>query len=281
MKTTQMIEENNQLRRRLNAQNRTYYEDLLLYIRFESISRDEAKIESFLLDVLQDIIAAQKDGLSAVDYFGKKPKDVADAVLAEVPRSFWAVVKLALIVVGSYMGSTIFPALTTTGKPTDVGAMLIAGLYALLMVTILFKYLARAVYHVSTWHFHKTLQWVILWLMAVIVLTPLFLIHLWIKTPLNVSLDGIWGVGVILLAWVIGGIVYLRMTDRKLWTPFVFVALLFGLMGIVARIPRFEPLLNLKSGRYLYAGLMVIVMIVFYLMSYFAMKKIKRSEQQK
>lgn len=158
MNTNQMIEENNQLRQRLNDENKAYYNDLLLYLRFQSVSRDEAQIESFLLDVLQDILAAQKDGLSAVDYFGKEPKEVADAFLAEVPRNFWAVIKLALIAVGSYMGITIFPTLTTTGKPTDVGAMLIAGLYTLLMIMILFKYLAVTMYRVSTWRLHKVMQ---------------------------------------------------------------------------------------------------------------------------
>ena len=64
MNTNQMIEENNQLRQRLNDENKAYYNDLLIYLRFQSVSRDEAQIESFLLDVLQDILAAQKDGLS-------------------------------------------------------------------------------------------------------------------------------------------------------------------------------------------------------------------------
>ena len=132
------------------------------------------------------------------------------AFLAEVPRSFWAVVKLALIVVGSYIGITIFPTLTTTGKPTDVGAMLITGLYALLMVTILFKYLALTIYRVSTWRLHKVMQWLIWCLIGIIALAPLSLITILVKTPVRISLDGIWGIGVILLGWLIGGIVYLR-----------------------------------------------------------------------
>ena len=74
MNTNQMIEENNQLRQRLNDENKAYYNDLLLYFLFQSVSLDDAQIESFLLDVLQDILAAQKDGLSAVDYFGKESK---------------------------------------------------------------------------------------------------------------------------------------------------------------------------------------------------------------
>lgn len=277
MKTNQMIEENNQLRRRLNHDNRVYYEDLLLYVRFKSFAKNEAQIESFLLDVLQDLVAAQKDGRSAIDYFGKSPKDVADAFLAEVPQNFWEMVKLTGIVIGSYAMSTILPSLTTTGKPIDVGVMLIAGMYALVMILLLFKYLADTIYHVSTWRLHKGLEWAMLWLLAVVALAPMFLIHLWVKTPLRVSLDGIWGIGVILLVWVIGGIIYLRLTDKRLWLPFVVVALLFGMMGIMARIPQFAPLLNIKLGRYLYVGLMIIGMIAFYILTYLATKKLKKS----
>lgn len=277
MKTNQMIEENNQLRRRLNHDNRVYYEDLLLYVRFKSFAKNEAQIESFLLDVLQDLVAAQKDGRSAINYFGKSPKDVADAFLAEVPQNFWEMVKLTGIVIGSYAMSTILPSLTTTGKPIDLGVMLIAGMYALVMILLLFKYLADTIYHVSTWRLHKGLEWAMLWLLAVVALAPMFLIHLWVKTPLRVSLDGIWGIGVILLVWVIGGIIYLRLTDKRLWLPFVVVALLFGMMGIMARIPQFAPLLNIKLGRYLYVGLMIIGMIVFYILTYLATKKLKKS----
>ncbi|MGX7042566.1 hypothetical protein [Leuconostoc holzapfelii] len=277
MKTNQMIEENNQLRRRLNHDNRVYYEDLLLYVRFKSFAKNEAQIESFLLDVLQDLVAAQKDGRSAIDYFGKSPKDVADAFLAEVPQNFWEMVKLTGIVIGSYAMSTILPSLTTTGKPIDLGVMLIAGMYALVMILLLFKYLADTIYHVSTWRLHKGLEWAMLWLLAVVALAPMFLIHLWVKTPLRVSLDGIWGIGVILLVWVIGGIIYLRLTDKRLWLPFVVVALLFGMMGIMARIPQFAPLLNIKLGRYLYVGLMIIGMIAFYILTYLATKKLKKS----
>lgn len=128
------------------------------------------------------------------------------------------------------------------------------------------------------WRLHKVMQWLIWCLIGIIALAPLSLITILVKTPVRISLDGIWGIGVILLGWLIGGIVYLRLTDKQMWTPFVIVALVFGLMGIIARIPHFDALLSMKSGRYLYAGLMVIVMIVFYLMSYFAVKKMKKSE---
>lgn len=60
MKTKEM---NNELRKNLNDENKIFYENLLLYLRIEGFSRDENKIETHLLIILQDILEAQNDGL--------------------------------------------------------------------------------------------------------------------------------------------------------------------------------------------------------------------------
>ncbi|HAJ53598.1 MAG TPA: hypothetical protein DCL56_02710, partial [Lactobacillus sp.] len=84
-KENQLIEENNKLRSQLTPTNKKYYEDLLLYMRTKSVLKDSKTIEQELLTILTDILAAQKDGIEAVDYFGKQPQETADDILAEVP----------------------------------------------------------------------------------------------------------------------------------------------------------------------------------------------------
>ncbi|WP_223825156.1 DUF1129 domain-containing protein [Leuconostoc carnosum] len=71
MKTKEMIEMNNELRKNLNGENKIFYENLLLYLRIEGFARDENKIETHLLMILQDILEAQNDGIAAETYFGK------------------------------------------------------------------------------------------------------------------------------------------------------------------------------------------------------------------
>jgi len=278
MKTNEMIAENNRLRELLTIENKVYYENLLLYVRLEGMMRDERKIESFLLEVLQDMLAAQKDGVSAKAYFGKTPKAIADDYLSVLPRSIWEGVKLVMIVLVSYLGSSLFPTLTTTGKLIDVGSLMIAGVYLFVVVMILFKYMATTIYQLSVRRINKWFRYMIFAGIGIGVFLPLYSISQWIKTPLQINLDGILGIVVIVVAWLIGLYFYLKISDKKMWTPFVFAAFMLGMMGIAARLPSLSGLINLKSGRYIYAGLMMLVMVIFYLMSYFASKKIKKEE---
>ena len=242
MNIKKMITQNNQLREKLTNENKVYYENLLLYLRFEGIMRDEEKIEAFLLEVLQDILLAQQDGISAKSYFGKEPKVIADDFLVTLPRSLWEGIKLFLLVLVSYAGSSILPSLTTTGKPIDIGIMLITSIYAFIVIMVSFKYLASTIYKLTVFIKHKVIR--------------------------------------LLVLWLIGLFFYLRIADKKIWTPFVFVAFVFGVMGIAARLPYLATFINVKSGRYVYAGLMIFTMVIFYLISYLTIRKMKKETNE-
>ena len=82
-----LIEKNNQLRQQLTPENEKFYSDLLLYVRLHSFSQDQEAIESKLLEILQDILDAQTDYISAKQYFGKDPKKLADDLLRQFPKS--------------------------------------------------------------------------------------------------------------------------------------------------------------------------------------------------
>ena len=84
-KTQEMIQQNNELREQLNTENKAYYEEILIYMRLRNWLKDEESIESKLLEILQDIISAQEDGMSAKEYFGQEPKEIADEILSNVP----------------------------------------------------------------------------------------------------------------------------------------------------------------------------------------------------
>ncbi|MBO0467884.1 DUF1129 family protein [Enterococcus plantarum] len=86
MNTEELVEQNNQLRKQLNPENKTYYEEILVYIRV-NINKKEKQTEELLLEMLQDILNAQKNGTSAQVFFGKNPKEISDAILAELPNN--------------------------------------------------------------------------------------------------------------------------------------------------------------------------------------------------
>ncbi|UUZ91892.1 hypothetical protein LJK87_41425 [Paenibacillus sp. P25] len=71
MKLKEMIHENNRLREELSAENREYYEEMLVYIRSSDIH--QRKAEEPLLEMLQHLLEAQREGRSAVHVFGDQP----------------------------------------------------------------------------------------------------------------------------------------------------------------------------------------------------------------
>ncbi|WP_206911828.1 hypothetical protein IGL98_000045 [Enterococcus sp. DIV0840] len=92
MKTTDMIKQNNELRKQLNSENKKYYEDILVYIRV-NLNKEERQTEEILLEILQDILDAQKNATSAQEFFGKNPKEISDSILAELPNDsekYWS-----------------------------------------------------------------------------------------------------------------------------------------------------------------------------------------------
>ena len=52
-----------------------------MYVRLNSMGKNERQTEEMLLGILQDILEAQQNGVSAQDYFGKAPKPIADELL--------------------------------------------------------------------------------------------------------------------------------------------------------------------------------------------------------
>ncbi|MGO2315522.1 MAG: hypothetical protein ACTH5K_06310, partial [Pseudolactococcus laudensis] len=61
---TMLIEENNQLREKLNAENKVYYDKILLYMRSTSLFKTDLEIENILLDLLRDLMEVPKNGES-------------------------------------------------------------------------------------------------------------------------------------------------------------------------------------------------------------------------
>ncbi|WP_339288736.1 DUF1129 family protein [Ureibacillus sp. FSL K6-0786] len=73
----ELIRQNNEKRKQLTPENQQYYENLLVYIR-ANLSRNERATEEVLLEMLEHLLEAQKEGKTASEVFGKNPKDLAD-----------------------------------------------------------------------------------------------------------------------------------------------------------------------------------------------------------
>lgn len=92
MRRIDMIKQNNELKNQLNPENKKYYEAILVYMRIDMNNKDH-QTEKVLLEILHDILNAQKNGTSAQEFFGKSPKEMSDRILSERPKDsekYWS-----------------------------------------------------------------------------------------------------------------------------------------------------------------------------------------------
>lgn len=105
----EMIEINNQKRKLLTPENEKYYTDMVVYIR-SKFFRDERAIEEVLLEMLDHLLEAQKEGKNAEEVFGKSPKELADEIHQSLPKeSIKDLVSFSLEILFTLFGWALIP----------------------------------------------------------------------------------------------------------------------------------------------------------------------------
>ncbi len=66
---------------------RKYFEDLREYLFFSSLFQDEYAVVAQVYEIANDLLEAQNHGETAEEYFGKNPKEMADELLRNTPKS--------------------------------------------------------------------------------------------------------------------------------------------------------------------------------------------------
>ncbi|MCT3395923.1 hypothetical protein [Lentilactobacillus hilgardii] len=239
MKTDSLIEANNQLRKKLDPENRKYYEDLLRYIRGKSIVNRETDVEQLLLDILHDLIDAQTNGQSAKAYFGKDPQVLADAILQTLPKSFFEVLKLACYIVVGYVLLFTIPTIISPTAVFDLGNLIIEGTTAFIFSLGILWLIGQETYQKSN------LKKFALYTIGVLVYIGIIIGGIFIKTPLSVSLTGWWGIGTILVLLTITTMIYIAERKRLPFLIIVYIMILIdALLGIGTRTPGLSEFLT-------------------------------------
>ena len=70
----------------LNKDDQVYMKKMVAYIGAKAYFYDDEALGEQLYNMVCDIKVAEKEGIRAVDYFGKDPRAMVDQVLAELPR---------------------------------------------------------------------------------------------------------------------------------------------------------------------------------------------------
>ncbi|MFT8844948.1 MAG: hypothetical protein ABF915_13190, partial [Schleiferilactobacillus harbinensis] len=220
-------------------------------------------IEQELLTILTDIIAAQQDGVAAVDYFGKQPQETADDILAEIPNHWVNMVKMVGAVLAGYFLITAIPSLTLPSTPVDIGTLLLTGVYFTLAALGIVTYVGRTTYQKQ--HQWGRWGWVVRWLAACVLIAPGFLLTFFLKTPWRIYLPGLIGIALISILLIALAVVFWRQDDKMMWAPFVPIVVMMALIGIVTRVQAWQTfLLKTTPGRIGLAGGLVVALLLFY-----------------
>lgn len=272
-----MIERNNQLREELTTENKTYYEQLLLYIRTAGLFYDDHEIESLLLQILQDILSAQNDGQSAVEFFGKSPQLAADEMINNLGKASWKeTLKLVGLVFGISFFFTIMDALSAPGKGINLLVLIQNGLLSFLLVGMVFFVIHKSIYtKIKT---GKVVSYLLLWFFFVFVIGSFILIQLFTPSLLTVHLSNLSGILVIsilligMTVWVLSR----NKQDRQGWRPFIPFIYIMGLIGIGARLPLTEDWMASSRGKIAIAILTGFGLLLFFGLTYVNLRKKKK-----
>ena len=82
-------EATNKIEEQFNDENKKYFEELRSYLLFSSLLYDEASMNEQIYSIAQDLLEAQLNGESAIDFFGHHPKSSADEILKHSKLSSW------------------------------------------------------------------------------------------------------------------------------------------------------------------------------------------------
>lgn len=269
-----LIEKNNSLRKELNLKNEVFYSDFLIYMRLGSITKKETIVENILLEILEDILDAQRENIDANKYFGKSPKMVADDILKSIPNSITDTVKLAMTVLFSFAIMTLLPVLANPNAKIDLGNMILAGIYTCLASMLILKQIARSIYVINRFMSNKVVRYVTYFVLASALLAPVYLILLFVKTPLTFSLNGFAGVMVSVL--IMAGFIvwWLHSNNRRFNFPMLFAALVFGILSLIIRIPNVQgTVFRSQFGKNSYAIIIIVALASFYVVSHIVHKK--------
>lgn len=232
----QLIEQNNMLREQLTPENKSYYEDILVYMRTFGFFYEELETERHLMTILQDILEAQKNGETAEEYFGKNPKEIVDQLTKEFDQPSWkSIFKMSgmLFLISSFF--TISGSFTAPTLQVNVFALLLNGILSIALVYGIFKLLHLSIYIKK--QFSKIIEFFVLWLLLMISFGLFILIQFYAPKQGIVKIGSPYDWMAILVILIMAITYVLFKKKREFYGGLAFVVSL-GIFGLLVRIPQ-------------------------------------------
>lgn len=254
--TEALTQKNAVLQQQLIKENETYYSDLLVYIRTKTFFRDELKTEELLMEVLQDILEAQDNGISAADYFGNSPKETANQIIEQIPFNFKNVLSTFIYAFLAYTAFSILPSLIFPETTFDAGTFIFTGIYYFFLAVLLIWGFGQTIYR----NIPKVIEIAVFLVFILLSSAPFVLESIFhFETSLTFSLDGALGILLILL---IAAMVIYKASREPLFATFIPIVFVSGLLGVLYRLELTESYLMSDPGKIIATTILIISILV-------------------
>lgn len=268
-----MIQENNHLRKKLSSSNKEYYEKFLVYMRLKNWVHNDKEMEELLLQILQDILSAQEDGLSAEIYFGENPKEAADEMRQSLKVDPWSIIKLFCIVFGISASLSILPALMLPAQTINFLSILSNFLISTAGVAIILTVVAVETYSASKKSTRLT-PWIVgscfIFAIFAMIASNLYMPEVWVLNPGSFISSGILWVAAAIFTFKLG------TSNKELWRAAIPLVWAFALVGFLFHWTGSAPFMETTSGRWLALIPLILSFLYFQIQTYRNTKKAVR-----
>ncbi len=226
-----------ELEKQIKPENRMYYKNLTSYTMFAGFTHDETELEEQLLMILNDIIKAQEDGISAEKYFGKNPQESADQIIANLSKSSFKDRSTLVMIIVGIVWICKFIADVNQDSVMQINWLtyLLEGAFSVGFIFIVFKFFQKMVYQENRWLKDQRVQFAILflvivaWLAASIsmaIFMPMFY-PITIPFPFDLVI-----IGVLMLA----ALIFVLRLKESVFYSMIFLFEALGILGILQRL---------------------------------------------
>ena len=276
MKSAMYFEETQALMQTFSQEDQAYFQDLWDYFNFAGFLYEEKALRGQVYNLALDFSQAEADGLTAKDYFGLDPKEMADQIIENMPKeSTRSVLKYGAII----SGIVIFYRLLSDFASQAVLVIkplvyLMDGILGLLAIRLLFYLLRRLIFaeEKSKKAIHVAIVLVLGVYFASEIVGVRFLPALaWLTVP------NPWDT---LLMTGASGALILWQWKEELGKAFVFPIVAFLVVGFLHRWTLAQGVQNLGMTALLPTVIIIFGLVIYYWFTIRSLKK-NRTESDK
>ncbi|WP_440896713.1 hypothetical protein ACS127_01490 [Amphibacillus sp. Q70] len=234
-KAKEYREATNKIEQQFNEENKEYFEELRSYFLFSSLLYDETSMNEQIFSIAQDLLEAQENGESALNFFGHQPKAMADEIVQQLKPSSW---KERLQLIGIIVGITWLTSFMTdfsSHGPVTINSLkyLLLTLLTTLMVGGTFKLMKMSSFKKKT-KANKVKEFLGIWLFFLVYIGLGILIFMF--TPNVMSFVIPYPTDLIIIGSVsLLGLIAILVQKEPTFYPFSLMIIGFGCAGIFVR----------------------------------------------